>query len=174
MIRPNPRWAGERATRIAATDDLGAADAIDDPVDQLRWFAGSWTFERELTEGAARHRVGGIATFTETDRRIPDSLYSLDFLESGELRLDGSEQSLPVERRLVHHATAAGIDVRFAHGGHYVTLDLAGGSCVAEHPCKADTYLITVSLDDPDTWTEHWQVTGPTKDYTATTRYRRA
>lgn len=174
MIRPNPWWAVERTADLDQTGDIDGAVAIGDPVDQLRWFAGGWTFERELTEGAARHRVGGIATFTETDRRIPESLYSLDFLESGELRLDGSEQSLSVERRLVHHATEAGIDVRFAHGGRYVTLDLAGGSCVAQHPCKADTYLITVYFDDPDTWTEHWQVTGPTKDYTATTRYRRA
>lgn len=174
MIRPNPRWPDGRTAGINETGELDGAEASRNPVDQLRWFAGNWTFERELTEGAASHRVDGIATFTETDRHIPESLYSLDFRESGELRLDGSEQSLPVERRLVHHATAAGIDVRFAHGGRYVTLDLAGGSCVAEHPCNADTYLITVSLDDPDTWTEHWQVTGPTKDYTATTRYRRA
>lgn len=144
-----------------------------DPVRQLAWFAGCWQFDRQITEGSAVHQVTGTAEFTDTAAKIAGSLYSLDFLESGELRLAESEEAMPVERRLTHHAAADGIDVRFADGGHYLTLDLSGGDSTANHPCKADDYLITVTIDDQDNWTELWQVTGPTKDYSAVTRYRR-
>lgn len=156
-------------TDDAAEDCLPARDRAG----QLAWFAGAWRFEREVTEGAAVHQVRGTAEFTETTDRIAGSTYSLDFLESGELRMDGSDAAMPVQRRLTHHATPGGIEVRFAQGGHYLTLDLAGGECVAEHPCRADTYLITVTIDGPDAWTERWQVSGPTKNYSALTRYWR-
>lgn len=164
---------GDPSAAGSATPGNGARRNLD-AVEQLAWFAGSWRFDRELTEGPAVHHVNGTAEFVETTTTINESLYSLDFLESGELLLSGSDATVPVERRLTHHATIDDIDVRFAHGGHYLTLDLAGGECVATHPCAADTYLITVTIDGPDAWTERWRVTGPTKNYSAVTRYRRS
>lgn len=166
-------FGGGPAGAGSATSVRGARRDLD-AVEQLAWFAGSWRFERELTEGPVVHHVSGTAKFTQAASKIDESLYSLKFLESGELLISGVTEAIPVERRLTHHATPDGIDVRFTHGGHYLTLDLSGGECVATHPCAADTYLITVTIDDPDAWTERWRVTGPTKNYSAVTLYRRS
>ena len=42
----------------------------------------------------------------------------------------------------------------------------------AEHHCGQDLYRVSYDFA-PDTWLSVWEVEGPAKDYSMTTRYRR-
>ncbi|WP_083956128.1 DUF6314 family protein [Tersicoccus phoenicis] len=136
----------------------------------LTWFAGRWAMERRLDDRRAGRActVTGTADFTATD---DDDV--LAYAEVGTLTGDG-QPSAAVERHLtLHDDGAPGVLVRFADGREYVRLELSGGYAEGVHHCAPDTYRITVRVDDDDAWTETWHVTGPAKDYTAVTRYRR-
>ena len=53
----------------------------------------------------------------------------------------------------------------FADGRLFYQLDLASGSCRAVHPCRSDSYLVTVRVLSPDAYTEQWRASGPGKDF---------
>ena len=91
----------------------------------------------------------------------------LEYTENGELEF-GSHRG-PACRSLIYRRRPDGAaDVRFADGRDFYRLDLRSGSWQAEHPCRADQYLVTVTRLDADSFTETWQVTGPDKDYELT------
>ncbi len=97
----------------------------------------------------------------------------LAYDEHGELRF-GSHRG-PASRSLLYRDLADGsADVRFADGREFYRLDLRSGTWSAEHPCRADQYLVTVTRLSPDSFTEAWRVSGPAKDYELTTTYTRA
>jgi len=97
----------------------------------------------------------------------------LAYYEHGELRFGG--HCGPASRSLLYLERADGsADVRFADGREFYRLDLRSGTWQAEHPCRADRYLVTTTVPAADRFTETWRVTGPAKDYELTTTYTRA
>jgi hypothetical protein len=98
---------------------------------------------------------------------------SLRYAEHGELTF--GEYTGPASRTLLYQGRDDGAaDVRFADGRDFFCLDLRTGCCQAAHLCRADQYLVTVTVTGPGSFTETWQVTGPAKDYDMTATYRRA
>ena len=49
-------------------------------------------------------------------------------------------------------------DVRFADGRAFYGLDLRSGAWQADHPCRRDSYHVTVTRLGPDSFTERWRV----------------
>ncbi|MEH0109043.1 DUF6314 family protein [Tersicoccus sp. MR15.9] len=136
----------------------------------LAWFVGRWSMERRLDDRRAgrAYTVTGTALFRTTD---VDGV--LAYEETGELAGDGQPPA-PVQRQLTwHDEGGARVLLRFADGREYLHLDLSDGHADGVHPCAPDTYLSTLTVEDDDAWSETWDVTGPAKDYTALTRYRR-
>lgn len=137
----------------------------------LPYLAGAWSFERRLDD----RRAGRVYTVTGTARFRPtdgdDGV--LAYAETGQLSGDGQPPA-GVERRLTWHDEGdSRVLIRFADGREYLHLDLGSGHAEGHHPCAPDTYLVTLTVEDDDAWTETWDVTGPAKDYTAVTRYIR-
>jgi Family of unknown function (DUF6314) len=138
--------------------------------DTLCFLRGHWQIERELVD----HRTGTRGRFTGSAAIIPagdgDDLAS--YTEQGELRF--GPHTGPAQRILGFQARPDGtIQVRFADGRPFYVLDLRPGHCQAEHPCHADRYRLTHVVHNADLIEERWQVSGPDKDYHATTRLRR-
>jgi hypothetical protein len=97
----------------------------------------------------------------------------LAYQEHGELRFGG--HCGPASRSLLYRDIGDGsVDVRFADRREFYRLDLRYGSWHAEHRCRADHYVVTVTRLGPNSFTETWQVSGPAKDYELRTTYLRA
>lgn len=138
--------------------------------DLLGYFLGDWQVTRLLTDRRAGTAGDFIGTAAFRNRAAAPGLA---YREDGELRL-GAHQG-PASRELLYlSADGGGLDVRFADGREFYRLAARDGRWTAGHPCGADHYQVTGELLGPGRYTEHWQVTGPAKDYEiATTLVRR-
>jgi Family of unknown function (DUF6314) len=163
--------------------------------DTLGFLAGEWNVLRWIsdhrtgTDGEFRGRASfrprpeddgspdhGASDHGTSDHGTSDHGTSdhgaLEYTELGELSF-GSHQGQAF-RSLIYSGRADGAaDVWFADGRPFFRLDLRAGHCEAEHPCNADQYLVTVTRQGEDCFTERWQVAGPEKDYEMTATYTR-
>ncbi|MEV6348106.1 DUF6314 family protein [Actinoplanes sp. NPDC051851] len=125
---------------------------------------GRWRVERGIVD----HRAGVSGEFLGTAVFGAD----LGYHEEGELRFGGHRG--PASRSLKYVDLGGWVlDVTFADGRDFYRLDLSDGGWTAEHPCRADRYVVDGRITGPDGFTEHWHATGPEKDYELTTRYSR-
>lgn len=130
---------------------------VPDPLSLL----GVWTLARTIDDrqGAETSTVRGTTELVRLDDgRV---LWS----ESGIMQRGDHE--IPVSRTLYVEPRATGWFVTFEDGRDFHPWE-PGEEVV--HPCAADTYVGRIELVDPDTWTVEWNVTGPAKDYTMTSR----
>ena len=163
------RWKSWKATEsrgYVSKKCRGQKAKLKPRIDFLR---GDWSVERRIRDW----RAGQDGSFHGTARfRASADGCGLEYTEDGDLRF-GSHHG-PAQRRLIYLGCADGAaDVRFADGREFYRLDLREGNWQAEHPCRADSYHVTVTRLSPDTFTEAWQVAGPGKDYELETTYRR-
>jgi hypothetical protein len=143
--------------------------------DSFNFLIGTWAFDRLITD----HRTGiqgscvGIASLTETKLELSDGTYRCgNYYESGELRLE--RQVVPTRRRLSYSRQKnLSVNLFFLDGRFFTDLDLRTGSWRAIHQCGEDYYEITTTITSDDEVHEHWQATGPRKDYVAVTTLRR-
>jgi hypothetical protein len=143
----------------------------------LDFLRGRWRAERDLVDfrSGQRGTFRGVATFADpagpggTGRVAPGAL---DYREQGELSF-GSHHG-PASRSLTYRPGPDGTaEVLFSDGRPFYLLDLRSGSWQAEHPCAEDHYLLTAQVLGPDSFSEHWRVRGPDKDYEMTTTFAR-
>jgi hypothetical protein len=156
-----------RAGRACCPETAGAAGAGSGPT--IEFLRGDWDVERRISDrrGGQDGAFRGTASF----RATADGC-GLEYTEDGELRF-GSHCG-PARRRLIFCGREDGAaDVRFADGREFYRLDLRQGNWQADHPCRADSYHVTITRLSPDSFTETWQVAGPGKDYELETTYRR-
>jgi len=128
-------------------------------------FEGDWQITREIKD-----RTGGPAgRFTGTGRFTP-APGGLAYAEAGELALGPTVMRATRAYRWVF--TAEGVEVLFSDGRpfHAFRWDAA----TAEHPCGADLYRVRYDFSAWPDWTATWDVTGPRKDYTLRTLWRRS
>lgn len=68
--------------------------------------------------------------------------------------------------------------VRFEDGRPFHRLDLLAGECEIDHPCHDDRYdgryAVTEGGDGRPEFTTEWRVSGPAKNQSINTRYRRS
>ena len=141
--------------------------------DTLAFLLGDWALERTLTD----HRAGADGRFEGTARLRPfggreAAGRRARYEERGRLRYRDLQTS--ASRTLDYRATGAGaVAVSFADGRPFFELDLRTGTCRATHPCGDDVYELEFELVGDALLRERWRVTGPAKDYEATTTWRR-
>ncbi|MDQ1731770.1 MAG: hypothetical protein QOK10_1929 [Pseudonocardiales bacterium] len=133
---------------------------LEDPHDLL----GSWRLDRTIDDrlNSQRGCVHGTLTLTGADD-------SIDWFESGVMTWSG--QPLAASRRLRIVRDGAGWLVTFFDGKAFHPW-----SCDAwvHHQCGADLYRGRIAVLDPERIRTVWQVSGPAKEHTITTRLRRS
>jgi len=125
---------------------------------------GGWRVHRRVVD----HRRGIEGAFVGRARFADDLTYE----EDGELSFGGHRGPAARSLRYVDRGGHV-LDVRFADGRDFYRLDLSDGGWSAEHPCRADSYVVAGRITGPDSFTEHWHATGPDKDYELHTTYER-
>lgn len=126
---------------------------------------GRWRLDRTIDDRLSGRRGCVHGSLTISD---PDQTGGLDWIESGTMTWDGNAVEASRRLRLVIHDR--GWWVTFADGGLFHPWQ--PGSWV-EHPCSRDLYRGLVSANRPDRVRIVWQVSGPAKDHTITSRLRR-
>jgi hypothetical protein len=128
---------------------------------------GHWNFDREIS---GQGSMSGTASFTLI---TPDRAA---YQESGELKLQ-TGQALHAEQQYLYERTATGFAINFIPSGK-VFLDLSfeqgieGWHAAAHHDCAPDTYNSEYRFEQEIFHIRHF-VTGPRKNYTIQTNYRR-
>jgi hypothetical protein len=137
--------------------------------------AGAWSFNRIIEgQGSMQASMQGIATFAPLDAA------SLAYREQGRLRLlNGTE--LEAEREYIFRGSDRGFDVFFKEDPprlfHTISLaasdrgDLDGS---AAHLCNLDHYQSTYTFTADGGFVIRHVVSGPRKDYTMITTFKRA
>ncbi|WP_027530260.1 DUF6314 family protein [Bradyrhizobium sp. WSM3983] len=145
-------------------------DAWRDASQVMAWLTGSWSFSRVI-EGQAS--MQGLATFTPLDAE------RLAYRERGRLTLQSGTE-LEAEREYVFRVRGRGFDVFFKESPprlfHAIELAASDGGTLsgsAGHLCNLDHYRSTYTFHDDGGFVIRHVVSGPRKDYTMTTTYRR-
>jgi hypothetical protein len=145
------------------------------PGGALEFLMGRWRADRVIEDfrSGQRGSFDGVATFAaDSGTETAGAPGGLTYQELGELRFGGHRG--PASRCLIYRPGPGGrAHVLFQDGRPFFELDLATGTCRAEHPCRSDRYELTVSVLGPDCYVERWRVTGPGKDYEMTTTLTR-
>ena len=131
-------------------------------------FLGVWQLNRHIDDrhGHQQGLFQGRAIFHENG---PDQL---DYIEEGQIQF-GSGPVLTANRRYQWHFMDTHIEVRFENGDAFHSFVAAGQADGTEHPCGDDHYTVRYDFKNWPQWQATWQVTGPRKDYTSITQYRR-
>jgi len=126
---------------------------------------GNWRVNRQIED---RH-AGQHASFTGDADFTGDT--ELVYHEAGRLDLGGTE--LRAERHYTWRCTDTGAEVLYADGSPFHTFSLAEGHASAEHLCGEDLYRGAYVFENTENWRVTWTVSGPRKDYTSITGYKR-
>lgn len=130
-------------------------------------FAGDWLIARAIADrhAAQTGRFDGRAWFTPTG---PDHFR---YREDGVLHL-GAGPAMTATRAYGWAFDGARVAVTFADGRPFHSFPLAGGPG-EDHPCGEDLYRVAYDFSRWPVWEVTWTVSGPRKDYTMTSCYRR-
>lgn len=138
-------------------------------VNDLREFLkGVWWLRRQLHD----HRAG------EQGQLVGSAVFSVDgaglhYAEKGSLAIGGHEGPAEQSYRYAFPAAQRGA-VHFRDGRFFHDLDLSTGAWHCVHLCDPDRYEGRFTVLDADSWRAVWRVTGPRKDLTLDSTYRRA
>ncbi len=142
---------------------LGRVDRHGGEVSDPRSLLGRWDFARTIDDRIAgdTKTVDGSITLSIDGERVR-------WQEDGTLHLGA--QDLPVTRTMFVEPRGDGWFVVFEDGHDFHPWTT--GEQV-QHLCGADLYSGRIALAGPEGWTVRWDVAGPSKDYTMTTRLTR-
>jgi hypothetical protein len=130
-----------------------------DPEALLGALTGRWRAARVL-----RHADGTRARFIGTAEWTAEA-GGLRCVEAGTLRQGGA--AMQARRETLWRVEAGAVAVAFADGRPFHAL----GPGWRRHDCAPDLYLVRYDWSAWPRWSVRWRVTGPRKDYRATTRY---
>lgn len=138
--------------------------------DLRTYLRGTWQLGRMIED----RRAGQTGSFIGQAVFEDDENGGLRYEETGTLRIGGHEG--PASRvylyRFPHDLGIA--EVFFDDGRAFHVLDLRDGIWEGEHLCGPDIYNGLVEVIAVNQWTSRWVVTGPRKDLTMETEYRRS
>ncbi len=138
---------------------------------RLEAFAGLWRITRRIEDRLA----GGEGRLTGTARFEPDpGGDGLVAIEEGTLVLGGAPPMAATRRYLWREEVPGAITVRFADGRFFHSFAPGAAAPEARHDCAPDLYRVRYDFSAWPDWRAEWRVTGPRKDYTMTTDFRRA
>jgi hypothetical protein len=151
---------------MSSLDTRGGIDANGEPT-LHGYFEGHWSLLRQIDD-----RRRGLAGTLLGEARFEDHAEGLIYRETGRLRL-GDYDGRCHQSYLYSFPKTGQVEVRFADGRFFHTLNLRDGSAAAEHLCVKDTYRTHVELKARHHWTTQWRVLGPAKDLLMTSWYLR-
>lgn len=137
--------------------------------DTYDFLLGSWSVTRELFILASQDHgcfsgVALVATYGEPSRAL--------YRERG--TISRGSYSGPAQRELHYQRlTSGGVTASFADGRPFIEFDLRSGRATQGYGCGNDLYTISIEVRSPSEWQETWDVTGPSKQYSALTIYTR-
>ncbi|MDU8944457.1 DUF6314 family protein [Ovoidimarina sediminis] len=131
-------------------------------------FEGRWTLSRTIADSltGGTGRLDGSVVFT------PDGT-GLRYEETGRLTLGGTTVTASRTYLWRPAEEASGIDVYFDDGRFFHRIG-PGDAPEAGHDCAPDRYEGRYDFSLWPDWQLHWRVTGPRKDYTSRSLFRRA
>ena len=80
---------------------------------------------------------------------------------------------MQAERRYLWREAGARVEVFFEDGRPFHSFDPDEPRPAADHWCDPDSYSVHYDFSTWPAWTSEWQVSGPRKDYTMHSAYRR-
>ncbi len=131
-------------------------------------FLGTWQLHRDIDDrySAQSGRFQGVARFRE------EGAQSLRYVEEGQIRF-AEGPVLTAQRQYLWHFGANIVEVCFEDGSAFHRFVPMGQVDGTEHPCGDDHYTVRYDFRNWPSWSAIWQVTGPRKDYTSRSLYRR-
>lgn len=131
-----------------------------------RDFLGHWQFDRQIDDrnGGQLGIVTGTADFTPENALVR-------YREAGQLRI-GDGPVLSAERSYLWRFEKS-VEVMFDDGRQFHSFVPMGRGQGTDHPCGEDFYQVTYDFRGWPEWTSTFQVSGPRKDYTSVTAYKR-
>ena len=136
---------------------------------RLEAFAGEWAVERAIEDVRAgrQGRFAGRAAFR------PAAGGGLDYREEGTLAF-GDGPAMAASRDYQWRDGGGGvIEVRFSDGRFFHRFLPEEPEPADVHLCDPDTYRVRYDFARWPLWRAEWRVTGPGKDYSMVSRYRR-
>ena len=127
---------------------------------------GAWTLSRRIED----RRNAQMGTMEGVSVWKPSAL-GLVQEETGEMVL-GEGRPMQATRRYLWQAQDGGLDVYFDDGRFFHRVPDAGRA--ARHDCDPDVYVVRYDWTWPLGFQTTWVVTGPRKDYTMVSEFRRA
>ena len=125
-------------------------------------FEGRWLFDRRIShENAPDASAQGQATWSPIEN-------GLMYVEEADLYIQG-HPPMKTQRRYIWRAP---LDVFFEDDRFFHAVPAEGGETL--HDCPPDTYRVVYRFAAWPLFETVWRVTGPRKDYTMITQYRRA
>jgi hypothetical protein len=129
-------------------------------------FKGHWRLTRQIFDDARREtgQFQGGAVFQ------PDGA-GLHYEETGTLHLKGQPPMTATQRYLWRSGSdggggsSGGIDVFFADGRAFHSIDLSDVRPDAHHHCAPDDYRVQYDFSQWPNWSSQWHVSGPRKAY---------
>jgi hypothetical protein len=135
--------------------------------DIRRYFAGSWALSRRIID----RRAGIVGRLSGHAQFEPDEL-GLGYDESGVVSY-GHHEGLAHQSYHWDIRENDLVEVRFKDGRLFHQLDLTDGSVAVDHQCAADHYRGEFRVVTQNRWISFWQITGPRKDLTLVSLFRR-
>jgi len=126
-------------------------------------FKGRWHLSRQIFDDAQRvtgHFKGEAVFLPEGD--------GLRYVETGTLFMPG-QTPMTATQSYLWGADGGGnsgvIDVLFADGRAFHSIDLSADRATADHHCAPDDYHVSYDFSRWPDWSSHWRVSGPRKAY---------
>ncbi len=129
-------------------------------------FGGGWQLTRDIND----RRAGQRGSFVGTAEFTPTSV-GFDYNEKGTLQM-GDGPSFGATRRYIWELGDGEMRVSFGDGRAFHSFSLTDQP-QADHLCGDDMYRVGYDFSGWPDWTARWDVAGPRKDYTMTSRYTR-
>lgn len=133
-----------------------------------RFLEGEWRLERRIDDRRAGQagRLSGRAGFTA-------EAAELVYQEEGRLTF-GPHEGPALQSYRYGFPAPGRAAVHFCDGRFFHDLDLTAGRWRCSHLCDPDRYEGEFTALDADTWRVVWKVSGPRKELTLDSTYRRA
>ena len=130
-------------------------------------FVGRWRLDRRIVDrrASAKGRMEGEACLTPTGS-------GLRYEERGQLRI-GDGPALEAQRVYLWVFDGQEVAMKFADGRDFHRFRPWGQGAGTDHPCGDDIYRVAYDFTQWPIWTATWDVSGPRKDYTFVSLYRR-
>ena len=131
------------------------------------YLRGNWRVKRQIEDRLAKQDnwFSGEAQFVGTEA-------ALNYKEVGELTV-GETRLEAAQSYKWHCIQKDAATIYYSDGREFHQIKVEGQTANAEHLCSEDIYRAAYTFHSNDNWQVTWQVSGPRKDYTSVTTYRR-